>query len=74
MFKKLFALGDRYAEQITWKDFALLKFCICSIGLMIGTFVPKTQRKKVICVSAGVFAVTYIPLMTKLFSIALKKE
>ena len=74
MFRKLLKLGDRYAEQSTWKDFALVKFCLFAMGLIAGTFVPKKHRKTVICASSAVFAATYVPLMTKLFRIALKKE
>ncbi len=72
--KYLLDLGNRYAKESTWKDFALTKFCLFSMGLAAGTIVPKEKKKVVIGISAVIFAATYIPLMTKLFRIALRKE
>lgn len=74
MIKKLLDLGNRYAENSSWKDFALVKFCLFSMGLMAGMFVKKKYRLPVICASIAVFMATYIPLMKKLFTIALKKD
>ena len=55
--RKLLDIGNRYAKESTWKDFALVKFCLFAMGL-----------------AAGVFAVTYVPLMTKVFRIAFRGE
>jgi hypothetical protein len=74
MFKKLLDLGNRYAEKSTWKDFALVKFCLFSMGMIAGSLTPKKHRRKVIGACSAVFSLTYIPLMVKLFRIALKKE
>ena len=71
--KKLLDFGDRYAKESTWKDFALVKFCLFSMGLAAGTKVPEEHKKKAIGIAACVFAATYIPLMTKVFRLALKK-
>ena len=68
--KRLFELGNRYAGQSTWKDFALVKFCLCAIGVMIGINIPKKHRRAAACAAAGVFAVTYVPLMQKVLMIA----
>ena len=38
--KELLEFGDRYAGESTWKDFALVKFCLFSMGLIAGTYVP----------------------------------
>lgn len=72
--KKLFELGNRYAAQSDWKDFALTKLCLFSMGVAAGTLVSKKYRKAVIGAAAVGFAVSYIPLMTKLFRVAVKKE
>ena len=74
MLKKLLDLGNRYAKESTWKDFALVKFCLFSMGLAAGTQVPDKHKKKAIEAAACVFAATYIPLMAKVFRIALKKD
>ena len=72
--KKLLEFGNRYARESTWKDFALVKFCLFSMGLVAGIFVPEKHKKAAIGVSAAVFAATYIPLMTKVFLLAFRKE
>mgnify|MGYP000212821489 CR=1 FL=1 len=43
--KKLFGYADEYIRKSDWKDMALVKFCLMSIGLMIGMFVPKGEEK-----------------------------
>ena len=74
MFRKLLDFGNDYARKSTWKDFALVKLCLFSMGLAAGTAVPKKHRKKAIAASGAVFALTYIPLMYKVFRIAFRKE
>ena len=56
--KSLFSYADAYIKNCTWKDLALVKFCLCAIGVMIGLSVPKEKRKIP-------FLVTYFPLMGK---------
>ena len=69
--KNIIELGNEYAKKSSWKDFALLKLCLCAIGIVIGTNVPPQYKKTVTRVSAAVFIATYIPLMTKVFKIML---
>lgn len=71
---KLLEYGNQYAKETDWKDFALVKFCLCSMGIMIGTQVTPKHRKKVIAFSAMVFLITYIPLMAKFFKIVFEKN
>lgn len=70
--KKLFALGDQYARESDWKDIALIKFCLCAMGIVIGTKVAPKYKEQVTIVSAVVFFAAYIPLMAKLFKIILR--
>ena len=72
--KKLFDAADRYLKQATWKDLALVKFCLVSIGLMAGLQIPKKHRKPVTVGAFLVFLVTYITLMADFFRILFKKE
>ena len=74
MFRKLLDFGNDYARKSTWKDFALVKLCLFSMGLAAGTAVPKKHRKRAITASGAVFALTYIPLMYKLFRTVFRKE
>ena len=72
--KKLIELGNLYVSKSDWKDFALVKFCLFSMGLLIGINAPKKHQKTVTVLSALVFAVTDVPLMSKLLRIAVEKE
>lgn len=72
--KKLLAFGNRYAKQSTWKDFALVKLCLFSMGLVVGTLVSAQYKRAVIIVPLCVFAATYIPLIVKMIRIAREKE
>ena len=74
MFRKLLDFGNDYARKSTWKDFALVKLCLFSMGLAAGTAVPKKHRKRAITASGAVFALTYIPLMYKVFRTVFRKE
>lgn len=72
--KNIFELGNRYANESSWKDFALLKFCLCAMGIIIGTNVTPKYKKTATIISAVVFIAAYIPLMTKLFKIILRDD
>ncbi len=70
---KLLGLGNRYAKESTWKDFAAVKFCLFSMGLMVGVRLHEKCKKAVMRIAALVFLTTYVPLMAKVIRIALKK-
>lgn len=67
--KKFFSYADEYVKQSSWKDFALVKFCLCAAGVLIGLALPPKARKRAAIVAAFVFVVTYIPLMLKFLGI-----
>lgn len=67
--RKLLNYGNEFAKQSTWKDFALLKFCLFSMGAIGGMMIPKKAHKPATCLATSVFVVTYIPLMFKLCKI-----
>lgn len=62
---KLFTYADRYLKQSSWKDLALVKFCLCAVGVLIGLAVPRSRRRQFAFGALVVFAATYIPLMCK---------
>ena len=68
--KKLFECANQYVKDSNWKDWALIKFCLCAMGMMIGLWIPKEKKKYPLILAAIVFTVTYIPLMTKYIKIA----
>ena len=67
--KKLFEVADRYIETSDWKIIAILKFCLISLGVMLGMGVRKKHKKPVLIAAAIVFTATYIPLMVKFYKI-----
>lgn len=67
--KWFWELGDRYARKSRWQDFALVKFCLFSMGILAGMQI-QSRHKKAVGIAAGiVFLATYIPLMAKVFGI-----
>ena len=72
--KCLFRCAHQYVKESDWKDFALVKLCLCAIGVMIGLAVPKKKKKMPLLIAAIVFIATYIPLMTKFLRIVFRKE
>lgn len=65
--RKLFESADRYLDRSDWKDLTLIKFCLCSMGIVIGASLPEKYRKPAVCGASGVFVLTYVPLMAKYF-------
>lgn len=72
--KKLIELGNRFASQSDWTDFALTKFCLCAMGVLIGTAIPKKGKKAGQITAAGVFGVTYFVLMKKVIEVFLSMK
>ncbi len=67
--KFFFDIGDRYCKESGWKTLAALKFCLFSMGMVIGVLLPDRSRTAIIAVFGALFIATYIPLMVKLFRI-----
>lgn len=72
--KKLFEYANLYAGQSTWKDFALVKLCLCAIGVMIGVLLPESARIYAFAVAGAVFLITYIPLMLKFIKLIIHEN
>jgi len=66
---KLLDAANLYLKESDWKTIAALKFCLLSLGAIIGMLLPQSHKLTIVCVCAAVFLVTYIPLMHKLFRI-----
>ena len=61
--KRIFDCADSYVQSRNWKMLALVKFCLCSIGMLMGLAIPAKHRKTSMIAAFGVFLATYIPLM-----------
>jgi hypothetical protein len=71
---KLFEVADRYIKTSDWKTISVFKFCLISLGVMLGMLVKPNDKKKVYGIVGATFLLTYIPLMTKFFKIYLDRE
>ena len=67
--KFLFKSADAYLQQSDWRDFALIKFCLFSMGVIAGVLMPPKAKKQAVITAAAVFIATYIPLMVKYIKI-----
>ena len=68
---QIFNCANEYIKARDWKMLAVLKFCLCSIGVLIGLSVPEKHKKFVLGGALGVFFATYIPLMFDFVSFAI---
>ena len=71
---RLFEYADKYIKECNWKDIALLKFCLCAIGVLIGISVAPKHKKTVMAVAAVVFGFTYVPIMKKFIGIIIDEN
>ena len=66
---RLFEVADRYCKESTWKTMAAVKFCLFSIGIIVGVLLHETCQTPVLVIFGIVFIITYIPLMRKFFKL-----
>lgn len=66
---KLFDLANQYCRESTWQTLAALKFCLFSIGIIVGVLLPDTCKLPVLVIFGVVLVATYIPLMAKFIRI-----
>ena len=66
---KLFYYANEFLKRSDWKDLALVKICLCSIGILIGLCVPKEKKRPVKYFALAGMLLTYIPLMEKFFRV-----
>lgn len=64
-----FNIGNQYIKESDWKILALVKFCLFSMGVIVGVLLPAGGKTIALWVAGCVFLVTYIPLMAKLLRI-----
>lgn len=70
--KRVFASADGFIRKSNWKDLAILKFCLLSLGLLAGMQIAERRKKSVGIAASMVFILTYIPLMSKYLRIFLE--
>lgn len=70
--KRLLDSANEYLRRCDWRDIAVLKFCLLSIGLLAGMEVPEKYRNTARIAASAVFVLTYIPTMTKFLCVLTK--
>ena len=68
--KRIFDCADSYVQSRDWKMLALVKFCLCSIGVLLGLSVPEKHKKSTGGFALGVFLATYFSLMADFLTFA----
>ena len=68
--KRLFDCADSYVQSRNWKMLALVKFCLCSIGVLLGLSVPEKHKRATGGFALGIFLATYFSLMADFLSFA----
>ena len=63
--KRLTDAADRFLRASSWKDIAVLKFCLMALGILMGLAVPARKKKPAAWAAALVFLATDLPLMAK---------
>ena len=71
--KRIFASADEFVRESDWKELAVLKFCLLSLGLLAGMQIAERCKKGVRIAASIVFTLTYIPLMVKYLRILIGK-
>lgn len=72
--KRILTSADEFVRESDWKDLAVLKFCLLSLGLLAGMQIAERCKKGVRIAASMVFTLTYIPLMVRYLKILFSKE
>ena len=67
--KKLFEAANRYIVTSDWKIIAVLKFCLISLGMMLGMWIKPKHRKSIFIGALCVFIASYISLMVRFYRV-----
>jgi len=64
-FERCMSVTDAYMKASTWRDLALIKLCVFSVGVLLGFCVPKKHKVVYSIIGALVIGVTLTPIMMK---------
>ncbi|MCF8018720.1 Permease of phosphate ABC transporter [Petrocella atlantisensis] len=63
--EKCMSVTDTYMKESTWKDLALIKLCVFTVGMLMGFCVPKKHKTVYSIIGALIIGVTLTPIMMK---------
>ena len=70
MFCKLIVCANQWIKESDWKDLALVKLCLCALGVILGLTALRKNRKFALAVSVVVFIATSLPLIKKFAAVS----
>lgn len=56
---------DKFLKASDWKDIAILKICVCAMGVLVGLAMPWRKKWATAWIASLVFVLAYVPLMGK---------
>lgn len=72
--KCLLNYADQYLQKCVWKDMAVIKCCVFSVGILAGTYIPKKNKELARIAALIVFAATLIPILIKFSAVIADKS
>ncbi len=66
--------ADVFVQKCNVKDFALLKVCLCAVGIMIGLMIPEKKKKWPLMAAGAVFVFSYILIMGKFIKVCMDQR
>jgi len=72
--KEICKCADAFVQKCSMKDFALLKICLCAVGIMVGLSIPEKKRKWPLMAAGFVFIFSYILIMAKFVKICMEER
>nr|WP_288830007.1 permease of phosphate ABC transporter [uncultured Clostridium sp.] len=72
--KDICKCADAFVQKCSIKDFALLKICLCAVGIMVGLSIPEKKRKLPLMAAGFVFIFSYILIMAKFVKICMEER
>lgn len=62
---KFVQIADEFIKEMHVSDMVVLKFCLMSLGIIVGICLPKKWKRPALFTALFVFIITYLPLVTK---------
>ena len=72
--KRLLNYAEQYLQKCVWKDMAVIKCCVFSLGILAGTYIPKKNKGLARIAALIVFTVTLIPILIKFIAVITEKS
>lgn len=63
--KDFIQIANEFIKEMHVTDMAVLKFCLMSLGIIVGICLPKKWKRPALFTALFVFIVTYLPLVMK---------